>query len=77
MAVRVARLRSYWRTFLADEEGATAIEYGVVLALLGVVVITAVAELSDELIGIWTGIAGEINEELASNGGGNTGTGEE
>ena len=35
--------------FLKDERGATAIEYGLIAALVSVVIITAVATLGDNL----------------------------
>lgn len=35
--------------FLKDERGATAIEYGLIAALVSVVIITAVAALGDNL----------------------------
>lgn len=35
--------------FLKDESGATAIEYGLIAALVSVVIITAVASLGDNL----------------------------
>ena len=34
---------------IADESGATAIEYGLLVALLGVVVITAISLLGEQL----------------------------
>lgn len=35
--------------FLAEESGATAIEYGLIVALIAVVIITAVATLGSKL----------------------------
>lgn len=37
------------RRFLKDEEGATAIEYGLMAALIAVVIITAVALIGTQL----------------------------
>lgn len=37
------------RRFLRDEEGVTAIEYGLIAALIAVVIITAVALVGTEL----------------------------
>ena len=37
------------KRFLKDESGATAIEYGLIAALVSVVIITAVATLGDNL----------------------------
>lgn len=42
--------------FLKDESGATAIEYGLIAALVSVVIITAVATLGDRLTTTFTSI---------------------
>ena len=44
------------RRFLADERGATAIEYGLIIALIAVVVITAVTTLGKKLNNAFTKI---------------------
>lgn len=48
--------------FLKSEEGATAIEYGLIAALIAVAIITAVTALGTELSTTF----GEIETELAS-----------
>lgn len=45
-----------------DEEGATAVEYGLIVGLIAVVIIAAVALLGDTLFGLFNGIAGELPE---------------
>jgi len=45
------------RRFLRDEEGVTAIEYGLIAALIAVVIIAAVAAVGDGLEGVFQGIA--------------------
>lgn len=37
----------FWRAFCADESGATAIEYGLILAVLSMLVIAAVSTLGE------------------------------
>jgi pilus assembly protein Flp/PilA len=37
------------KRFLSNEDGATAIEYGLIAALIGVVIIVAVGELGTEV----------------------------
>jgi pilus assembly protein Flp/PilA len=37
------------KRFLKNEDGATAIEYGLIAALIGVVIITAVTQLGTDL----------------------------
>jgi len=48
------------RTFLRDESGATAIEYGLIVALIAVVIITAVTTLGGKLNDAF----GDINASL-------------
>ncbi|WP_332777740.1 Flp family type IVb pilin [Polaromonas sp.] len=43
------KLFSATRRFLRDEEGVTAIEYGLIAALIAVVIITAVAAIGTQL----------------------------
>jgi len=42
-------VRSFLSRFLADETGATAIEYGLIVALIGVVIISSVTALGANL----------------------------
>ncbi len=44
-----------------NEEGATAIEYGLIAALIGVVIIGAVTSLGTGLTGTFNSIAAELN----------------
>lgn len=48
--------------FLADEEGATAIEYGLIAALIAVAIITAVRNVGTELNTTFT----KVDTELAT-----------
>jgi len=43
--------------FLRDENGATAIEYGLIAALISVVIITAVTLVGSNLSGVFNSIA--------------------
>jgi len=43
--------------FLKDNSGATAIEYGLIAALIAVVIITAVTSVGTNLTATFTGIA--------------------
>jgi pilus assembly protein Flp/PilA len=42
-------VRQFCKTFLRDESGATAIEYGLIASLIAVVVITAVTTIGTNL----------------------------
>jgi pilus assembly protein Flp/PilA len=46
--------------FLRDESGATAIEYGLIAALIAVVVITAVTTIGTNLRGTFNNVANSV-----------------
>jgi pilus assembly protein Flp/PilA len=46
--------------FLANDDGATAIEYGLIAALIAVVIITAVTTVGVNLSGTFNTVAGSI-----------------
>ncbi len=48
------------RNFFKDESGASAVEYGLLVALIAVVIIGAVTALGASLKAMFTGIAGTI-----------------
>jgi pilus assembly protein Flp/PilA len=49
-----------FKTFWADEEGATAIEYGLMAALIAAVLVTSVTAIGTNLQTLFTSIAGKI-----------------
>jgi len=51
---------TYLARFLRDESGATAIEYGLIAALIAVVIIGAVTTVGTNLSGTFTTVAGSI-----------------
>ena len=53
------------KRFLNDESGATAIEYGLIAALVAVAIITAVTTLGDNI----TATFDSISDELVAPGG--------
>lgn len=46
--------------FIKDERGATAIEYGLIVALIAVVIITAVTAVGTNLSSAFTSISGSV-----------------
>ena len=48
------------RKFLKDESGATAIEYGLIAALIAVVIITAVTAVGTQLSATFNSISGSV-----------------
>ncbi len=49
------------RSFLQDESGATAIEYGLIAALISVAAIAAMGAMGDSLQTLFNTVAGELN----------------
>ena len=51
-------MRSMWR----DRRGGTAIEYGLIMALVVVVIIVSVAQLGKTTTDMWNGVAANVTE---------------
>ena len=52
--------------FIRDEAGATAIEYGLIAALVAVAIIAALTALGSSLNGIFTTVSGELDGASAT-----------
>ena len=48
------------KNFFNDESGATAVEYGLMVALIAVVIITAVGLVGTNLTAVFDGVAGKL-----------------
>jgi pilus assembly protein Flp/PilA len=48
------------KKFLKDESGATAIEYGLIAALIAVVIVGGVTLIGTNLSALFTGVAGNV-----------------
>lgn len=55
------------KQFGAREEGATAIEYGLIAALVAVAIIGALTALGVDLTAIFTGVSTELQQATPSN----------
>jgi len=53
-------VRSLIKRFVSDERGATAIEYGLIAALIAVVIITGVTAVGTNLSATFTSISGSL-----------------
>ena len=53
-------MKTLTKRFLRDESGATAIEYGLIAALIAVVIITAVTSVGTNLSGTFNTISGKV-----------------
>jgi pilus assembly protein Flp/PilA len=51
---------SYIKSLATDQDGATAIEYGLIAGLIAVAIITAVTLVGTDLSGLFNGIAGKV-----------------
>lgn len=54
-----AMLREYWRGFWSDESGATAIEYGLIVALIAVGIILSMTLFGEAIVGMFGVIESE------------------
>jgi pilus assembly protein Flp/PilA len=52
---------SKFTSFLKDESGATAIEYGLIAALVSVAAITALGSMGNSLVSIFNRVASVLN----------------
>lgn len=48
--------------FVRDESGATAIEYGLIAALIAVAIIAAATQLGTDISALFTGISGQLTK---------------
>lgn len=53
-------IRKNWRKLTADQCGATAIEYGLIAALIAVAIITSLEALGGGSNGMWTQISARV-----------------
>ncbi len=53
-------MNNFYERFIADESGATAIEYGLIASLIAVVVITAVTTVGSNLSGTFNNVANSV-----------------
>ena len=58
--MRVVKLKCLLTEFAADESGATAIEYGLIAALIAVVIITGVTAVGTSLSTTFTTVSGSL-----------------
>ena len=59
-------LMNKMRSFLQEEDGVTAIEYGLIAALISVVIIVAVTAVGDQLVLVFDRIKTELAAALAA-----------
>lgn len=57
----------FFKNLLADEQGATAIEYGLIAALIAVAAITAMQGLGNELDSTFNKVSSEMEDGRTKN----------
>jgi pilus assembly protein Flp/PilA len=62
----VKKLISGVQRFLKDEEGVTAIEYGLIAALIAVVIISAVQAVGSNLTTVFNHVAGSLGNSIST-----------
>ena len=65
-------LMTNFRKLIADESGATAIEYGLIAALVSVAAIAALSAMGDSLIDIFSNVCEKLVEAVEGGGGAST-----
>ena len=53
-------IRRTWRRLFADQGGATAIEYGLIVALIALGMMTGLSALGGGAGGMWTNVRAEV-----------------
>ncbi len=59
-------LRKFMKSFLQDESGAAAIEYGLIAALVSVAAIGSLGLMGDSLVIIFDRVATELSSAVAT-----------
>ena len=54
-------MRAILKNFISDESGATAIEYGLIAALIAVVIITALTTVGTKLTATFNSVSGSLS----------------
>lgn len=63
--MRIPRLLTY---IAKNDKGATAIEYGLIIALIALSALTAIQVLSEETTSMWNGIEEKSSTAISKNG---------
>ena len=57
-------IRSTLRKLCVDQRGATAIEYGLIVALIGVAIMGALTSLGGGVGGMWSKISNNVSDNM-------------
>jgi len=56
----------YFRNFAADKRGATAVEYGLLIGIIGGALILGLTNVRDGLLGVFTAVVNALNSAMSS-----------
>ena len=57
-------IRTAFRKLRTDQRGATAIEYGLIVAMIAIAMIAGLSQLGGGSGGMWTNLASTVNESM-------------
>lgn len=57
-------MQSNWQQFLADETGATVVEYGLIVSLMTIVLVVGLTALGASSEGMWGKVATKVGGAL-------------
>ena len=57
-------MKAYVSKFWADESGATAIEYGLIVALIVITIIVSMQGVADGTTGLWAVVTGKVTSAM-------------
>ena len=63
-------MKNLFQRFAKDESGVTAIEYGLIAALIAVAIILGATALGDSLNAAFSAISGSVDDAVATSGAG-------
>ncbi|MDE1466527.1 Flp family type IVb pilin [Aurantiacibacter sp. D1-12] len=60
------RTKTLFNNLLRDEQGATAIEYGLILALIAIAMITALQGMATATVDMWNSVETKVEDASSS-----------
>tara|TARA_B100000678_G_C18033699_1_gene431798 strand:- start:28 stop:210 length:183 start_codon:yes stop_codon:yes gene_type:complete len=57
-------MRRFWKSLGRDQSGATAVEYGLILALIFLAMVSAIGTFSDQIINTWDTVTETSQEAI-------------
>lgn len=60
-------VKSLLQQLLHDEQGATAVEYGLIMALIVIAMVTALQSLATSTIEMWTNVETKVDDAVSQN----------